>query len=213
VVASLSEHANACAPAALPATSPQQVRAATHALMKPVIFFALAAASLGLFSVPSSAQTAQACPDAITPATPNRTVCSKTFYIKGRCGVPQLQYPWDGWQDVAWATVPWEASAITIVSASLDLRVKGAGPISLGTFSGNSYAPDPLTPLRYFDTTGNVLDSHNESPMWPAGSGMRFPAADSSAKLPQAPHIDAHVDCSPRNAVYEGWEFIWYTIP
>jgi len=80
--------------------------------------------------------------------------------------------------------------------------------------SGNNFDPDPITLYRYFDSAGNVVDGHAESPHWLDNAGMQLPtaSADYSFAKPDDPHIDAYVNCT-LGASYSGYFFIWYTKP
>lgn len=168
------------------------------------------------WTAPAHAQAMQSCGRANIVAGSNTLViCSWAFGFSGACGKQQPQYPYDGWRNVAFATLPWENQSITIRAVSLDVKVTGNGPLSLGMFSGNNTNPDPMTPYRYFDSTGNVVDGHTESPKWPSNSGMQLPMASPDYALANNgdPRIDAHVDCSPAGAAYQGYLFVWYTKP
>lgn len=169
-----------------------------------------------LFAVaPARAQTAQSCRGVeIRPGNDTRVICSRSFGFSGTCGQRQPQYPYPGWQDVAFATEPWEDGPITIRAVALDVRVVGKGPLLLGMFAGNNFNPDPMTPYRYFDSAGSAVDGHAESPQWPGNAGMQLPAASAkqSFNSPDDPHIDAHVNCTS-DASYAGYLFVWYTKP
>jgi hypothetical protein len=143
----------------------------------------------------------------------HNVVYSKAFSFSGKCGIQQPQYPWDGYDNVAWAAPPWETSAILITNVSIDIRIVADGPIDAWeVFAGNSFTPDPMTAQRYFFGTGRLY-MHIESPAWPSGDGMAFPGLTPGEELPSAPHIDVHLNCTPTGADYCGFITVWYIKP
>lgn len=134
-----------------------------------------------------------------------RIVCSKTFHVNGVCGTPQKDMP-PQWTDLAWGVVAWEPNPILIVGASVDLNGNGT---YLGGFIGNSYTPDPITPLRYALNNGTMVAFHNAM-IFPAGSGMPFPVATAEKRFSYAPHLDLHLYCAPNGSTYSGYVFVWY---
>ena len=136
-----------------------------------------------------------------------KLVCSKIFYMAGICGTRPKEIPSSSdWNGVAWATAPWEPRPITIVGASADLQGNGR---FLGAFVGNSYTPDPVTPLRFALNNGTMVSLH-DAMIFPGGSGMAFPAASAEKRLDHMFHLDLHLYCAPNGSSYSGYVFVWY---
>jgi len=78
---------------------------------------------------------------------------SKTFPFTGIIGTSAFPEAGPDWQEIAWATAPWEPFPIKILSVSLDVNVvsdipANEGPFALEAFVGNSYRADQMTPTR-----------------------------------------------------------------
>jgi hypothetical protein len=135
---------------------------------------------------------------------------SRTFDFTGTIGRSVFPDAGKAWEEVVWATTPWEREAIAIVGVCLDLNVISAipdgGPSAIEAFVGNNTDADQMTPRRRAKCApGAASLGISIQVMYPPGFTFAFPGkgeTDDPTDARSPGHIDCHVFGNP------GLEFV-----